>query len=422
MNRARTNPFYTGLITALVLIALMVGVVISGIPAGPQIPVPWNQKMTLNVQLANADALAPHASVEIAGVKVGEVESVNAQGNLAVAALQIQQQYSDIHQNATVYLRAHGLFGPKYIAIVPGTASSPELHDGDTITVNQTVQPVDLDAILQDLQAPEQQNLRTVFVELGEAAAGKGSDVNHLIAAADNLSQALQTPLTSIDSVGPNLSDMLVKDEQFNNYFAQTPLDQLVANSEQTVQAFAANASHLESLLVHADSSLTTLDTALNGQPGNLAAIIQTIGQKGGTIDKLDKFTYLLGLFGANLTGKEGATDPADQDVTGGIIGAVSNVASAFFYGDACPTAAHSSAVNDNHCSVSPDKKQHFLHVRSFNVTPPGPSTPSQQICLPVPTIPGFPQCVTLPVAYQTGPPSATYAGQQSSFGALLAS
>ncbi len=425
MHRPRANPFSSGLITAAVLLAVMCGVFISGIPAGPQIPMPWNQQETLHVQLADADALAPHASVEIAGVKVGEVESVDASGTLALATLQIQKQYSDIHRNATVYLRAHGLFGPKYIAIVPGTSSSPVLQDGDTITVNQTVQPVDLNAILQDLQAPEQQNLRTTIVELGEAAAGQGSEVNHLIAAADNISQVLQTPLNALDQVSPQLSDMLVKNEQFNNYFAQTPLDQLVANSETTVQAFAANASHLESLLIHADSALTQLDTALNGQPANLATIIQQLGKPGGTIDKLDKFTYLLGLFGANLTGRETqlGSNPADQDVTGGIIGAITNVASAFYYADNCPATKTGSAVNDNHCSVSPDGKEHFLHVRVFNFVPTLPNPNLPPICLPV-IIPGQPQiCLPSTVSYQTPPAGTSYANANlNTFGSLFAS
>lgn len=448
-NRRRRNPFLTGLITAFVLLALMAGVFVSGIPAGPQIPVPWNQKMTLKVQLANADALAPHASVEIGGVKVGEVQSVDAQGSLAVATLQIQQQYADVHRDATIYLRAHGLFGPKYIAIVPGTASSPALQDGDTINVARTVQPVDLDAVLQALQAPEAQNLRTTIVELGAAAAGRGSDVNHLIAAADSLAKVLPTPLKALDNVSPQLSDMFVQDEAFNNYFAQTPLDQLIANSEQTVRVFAQNSDHLQSILIHADSSLSTLDQALNGEPGNIATIVKLLGQQGGVVDKLSEFSYLLGLFGANLTGQERSTNPADQDVTGGIIGAISNVASAFYYSDACgATAPPPAPINqitsqaagppgDNHCSMSPDGRQHFLHVRSFNIVPNNSGPPTlPTVCIPITNLPlpipipsplqqTLPSQVCLPtlVSDKVPAPQAQSAGAQlSGFGALFAS
>jgi virulence factor Mce-like protein len=422
MRRERVSPFYSGLVAAIVLAALMVGVVVSGIPAGPQIPVPWNQTTTLKVQLADADALAPHASVEISGVKIGEVESVDSDGNYAIATLQLQQQYGDIHRDATVYLRAHGLFGPKYIAIVPGTAAAPVLHNGDTILVNQTVQPVDLNDILQDLQAPEQQNLRTLIVELGTAAEGQGDDVNNLVHAADTLTNVLQTPLTSLDRVAPQLSQFLVSDEQFNRYFAQAPLDQLVANSETTVQAFASNAAQLQSLLTYANSVLGQLDTALSGKSANLASIIQQLGKHGGTIDKLNQFEYLLGLFGENLTGKEGGSDPADANVVNGIVGAIENVRSAFYYADPCPAATGApGATDDNHCSVSPDGMEHYLHVRVFNFAPTLPQLPP---CIPI-SIPGLPNppCLPTPLSDIAGPGSGQYGGGQlAAFSSMLAS
>ena len=420
MNRTRVNPFVSGLSAALVLVVVMTAVFITGIPGGPQIPLPWSQKMTLHVQLANADALAPHASVEVAGVKVGEVQSVDAQGTLALATLQIGEQWADIHTDATVYLRAHGLFGPKYIAITPGTSGAPRVADGGTLNVNQTVQPVDLNAILQDLQAPEQQNLRTTIVELGQAAAGRGDEVNHLLAASDSLSQVLDAPIKAVGNVAPNLSDTLVNDDAFNAAFAQTPLDQLVANSEVTWQQLADNAGHLESLLTHANSTLASLDSALNGQAGNIQNIVHQLGQTNGTVDKLTNFTYLLGLFGANLTGKETSTDAADQDVTQGIIGAITNVASAFAYSQSCPPATPGStpgASNDNHCSVSPDGRQHFLHVRTFNFGPAFPGPPSPCTLLPAPLPP------ICPAAFEAGTPTSQLAGDQlSSFGDLLAS
>jgi virulence factor Mce-like protein len=391
MTSARTTPFLTGLVTAVVLFVVMSLIFMTGIPAGPQIPGPWNDRMTLHVQLADADALAPHASVEVAGVKIGEVQSVDAQSSLAVATLAISPQYSDIHRDATVYLRAHGLFGPKYIAIVPGTSASPVLRDGDTLSARQSVQPVDLDAILQDLQKPEQQQLRTFFVEFGQAAAGRGDDVNHLFAAANSLTRVLDSPVKAVDTVAPQLSDMLVNDEAFNNYFAQTPLDQLVANSETTWQAFASNAQTLQSLLVHADSTLSNLDTILNGEPGNLATIIQTLGRQGGTIDQLNKFTYGLSLFGANLTGKEAklGSAPASIDVTNDIIAAIQNVSSAFYYSDVlnpsvCPATPVNppGSANDNHCSIAAllaangigDGRLHFLHVLPFHYPPGEPN------------------------------------------------
>ena len=396
MHRPRANAFTTGLVTAIVLFVVMTVIFVSGVPAGPQIPLPWNRQVTMQVQLTDADALAPHASVEIAGVKIGEVQSVAAKGNLAVATLQIGAQYADIHRDAIAYLRAHGLFGPKYIAIVPGTTSAPQLHEGDAITVGHTVQPVDLDAILQDLQKPERQGLQTFFIEFGKAAAGRGDDVHSLLAAANTLTSILDSPLRAIDAVSQPLSNMLVYNESFNEYFAQTPLDQLVANSEASWKQFADNSGHIESLLTHANSTLSQLDVALKGQPANLTNIIHELGKQGGTIDKLNRFTYTLSLFSANLTGKEAAmgTDPASQDITQAIVQTITNVASAFTYSNACPVPewwTHQIGVDINHkpvypapqplpgsstrdtghCSVSPDGRQHYLDTDQYHF-PPG--------------------------------------------------
>ena len=428
MHRPRANPFFSGLVTAIVLIVLMVGVVVSGIPAGPQISLPWSKHMTLRVQLADADALQPHASVEIGGVKVGEVQSVASQGTLSLATLQLDQQYSDIHNNATVFLRPHGLFGPKYIDIVPGTASSPVLQDGDTINVKQTVQPVDLDSILQALQAPEQQNLRTAIIEFGKAAAGQGDEVNHLFAAANTITQALDTPLKALDQVGPQFGDFIVKNESFNASFTQAPLDQLVANSEASIKVFADNANHLQSILIHADSALANLETALSGEAGNIQTALHTLGaphtsagQISNTTDRLQEFTYLLGLFGANLTGKDTSDHVVgghSPDVTQGIIGAIENVRSAFASYDTCTPGV-------NHClSSGPLTGQaHYLRVQVFNFPPGGLPTVNISVCgLPIFNLPGLP---TLPCPISTqgqAAPNLLAGGEMTGFGSFFAS
>ncbi len=398
-QRPRVRPLWSGLVTAVVLLVAMVAVVIGGIPGGPGISLPWNHTMVLHVQLANADGLAPHASVDVAGVKVGEVHDVVAQGNMSVATLDIDPQDFDIHSDAQVLLRPHGLFGPKYIEITEGSNSGKLLGNGDTISVVNSVQPVDLDQVLQALQAPEAQNLRTAIVELGKAAAGQGDDVNHLLGAATTLTSTLQAPLQTLDRVSPNVSDLLIQNEAFNASFAQTPLDKLVAASNTTLAAFAANSAQLGSLLDHADSTLTQLDTALNGEGTNIRQSIELLGKPGGTIDKLTTFNGLVGLFAANLTGKEAAPGKRSSDVTAGIIDAIENVKSAFSSYD-CSVATSPCPQQD---------REYYLRVQVFNLGGSGQLTQQLQnaVCgLPIPQlpVPQRPWC-TLPASYGNSRP-----------------
>jgi virulence factor Mce-like protein len=411
----RVRPLVSGAVAALLLMVTMVAVVVGGIPGGPAITLPWNHAMTLHVQLANADGLAPHASVDVAGVKVGEVHDVVSQGNLALATLTIDQQYGAIHQDAQVLLRPHGLFGPKYVEISPGTKAAALFGNGDTINVTHTVQPVDLDQVLQALQAPEANNLRTAIVELGKASAGQGDDVNHLLNAANTLTASLQTPLKTLDAVSPNLSGFIVSNESFNASFAQAPLDQLVANSNHALAAFANNSVQLGALLDHADASLTQLDSALSGESNSIKQTIDILGKSGGTIDKLNKFNGLIGLFAANLTGKEAAPGSKPSDVTKGIIAAIENIKSAF--------SSYDCAVMVSPCPES--SKQYYLRVQVFNLAGSNQTTQQLQTILCGMVLPNLPvkvPCPTSPISFGSRPGQDVGTAEYSRLASLISS
>jgi len=379
----RFNPLHVGLVTVVVMVAVITMVFVSGIPAGPTLSLPWSHTMTVKAQLSDADALAPKAAVQIAGVKVGEVHSVDLQGNQAIVTMEIQPQYGDIHQDARVLLRPHGLFGPKYIELVPGTTTSPLLHDGDTIPGTQAALAVDLDQILQELQAPERQQLTTAIVSLGEAAAGRGSDFNHLVAAGNTLFNTLDSPVKSLGSVSSNLSDMLVQDEAFNASFAQTPLDKLVANSNTTLAAFAQSSQQLESLLTNADAALSNLDQALSGESGNLRS---TIEQLPAVIDKYETFNDQFTIFGKLLSGQYpgipgNLIDPHNAAFS--IAAAIENPLSATMGADKCP-------VNPQPFECSPlDGLRHYVRVQTFTSGNTPHSSPLGSLDLTIPLAPG---------------------------------
>ncbi len=171
-----------------------------------------------------------------------------------------------------------------------------------------------------------------------------------------------------------NLNDFIVKNEAFNASFAQTPLDQLVAASNTTLAAFAANSVQLGSLLDHADSTLTTLDSALNGTGSSLSQAIQLLGQPERHHRQAQHAsTALLGLFAANLTGKEAApSEKKPGDVTQGIIDAIENIKSAF--------SSYDCSVAVTSLSACPEQdKEYYLRVQVFNLG--GTSQALQTLC-----------------------------------------
>jgi hypothetical protein len=95
---------------------------------------------------------------------------------------------------------------------------------------------------------------------------------------------------------------MFVKDEAFNDSFAQVPLDQLVEASNVSLRAFADTSAQLGDLVDHANSALTNLDAALNGESGNIRAFLE---EAPGIIDQLNDFNSQLGRFAGALNGND---------------------------------------------------------------------------------------------------------------------
>jgi virulence factor Mce-like protein len=380
MNRKpRFNPLHLGIGVTVGMLLIITGIMLSGIPGGPTIGLPWSGTFTVRAELSDADALAPKAGVQIAGVKIGEVHSVDLQGDKAIVTMAIEPQYSDLHSDARVLLRPHGLFGPKYIELTPGTNAQPLLHDGDTIPGSQAVLPVDLDQVLHELQANEQHQLTTAIVEFGKASAGRGSDFNQLVAAGNTLTQVLDSPLKTLDSVSSNLSDMFVQDEAFNASFAQTPLDKLVEASNVSLKAFADTSAQLGDLLRHADSTLTNLDAALSGEAGNIRATLEKLPP---VIDQLDQFSGYLATFTSALNGNNPAVLPKSllTDCTAqnpsSLACAIENPLSATSSFDGtCPAPQKLSdytTTSTGFCSL--DGHYHYIRVQNLgNNNNPGP-------------------------------------------------
>jgi len=390
-QKPRFNPVHTGIAVSVAMLLIIAGIMVNGIPGGPKVGLPWSSSFSVKAQLPDADSLAPKAGVQIAGVKIGEVHSVELQGAQAIATLDIYPQYQDLHSDARVQLRPHGLFGPKYIELTPGTDGAPLLHDGDTIPGTQAVLPVDLDQILQELQANEQHQLTTAIVEFGKASAGRGSDFNQLVAAGNTLSSVLDSPVKQLDSVTSNLSDMFVQDEAFNASFAQTPLDKLVEASNVSLKAFADTSAQLGDLLVHADSTLTNLDAALSGEAGHIRSFLE---QAPGVIDQFSQFNGLLARFSGALSGSDPDVttknllvnfDPNNPATRLNLAAAIENPRSALssYDGNCTPGGFSSSNGNAGFCSL--DGHYHYFKVQNFG----GNNAPSPAALSLPPVAPG---------------------------------
>src|SRR5260221_6761482 len=101
-DKPRFSPIHTGIAVSVAMLLIIAGIMVSGIPGGPKIGLPWSSSFTVKAQLPDADSLAPKAGVQIAGVKIGEVHSVDLQGQQGIVTMDIYPQYQELHNDGRV--------------------------------------------------------------------------------------------------------------------------------------------------------------------------------------------------------------------------------------------------------------------------------------------------------------------------------
>jgi phospholipid/cholesterol/gamma-HCH transport system substrate-binding protein len=162
----RSNPVRAG----IVLVAIIVVVVYFGFTKH----VPFKHGFRLKAQFATAVNIHSKSPVRIAGVNVGQVSSIQRDGNTGLVTMEIETKGLPIHTDATVKIRPRlFLEGNWFVELQPGSPSAKTISSGYTIPVAQTADPVQLDQVLDALNTDTRANLQSFLINYGEALTRK---------------------------------------------------------------------------------------------------------------------------------------------------------------------------------------------------------------------------------------------------------
>ena len=98
----------------------------------------------VKAELPTAQAVVPGQgqTVNVAGVKVGEVGEVTLENGRAVVNMQIKEKYAPVYRDATILLRPRTPLKDMYLALDPGTPKSLPLPEHGLLPVAQTLPDV----------------------------------------------------------------------------------------------------------------------------------------------------------------------------------------------------------------------------------------------------------------------------------------
>ena len=223
---------------------------------------PWSNEFALSAEFASANGLVPEAEVRVSGVHVGTVTAIaDASEGSALVRMALQPGIR-LRQDTRAVIRPKTLLGEKFVELVRKQGSSqPYLPSGAIISQAQTGQAIEIDDILNAMDAPTRQAMSESFRQLGIALDGRQQD--------------LGAALAPLDSTIANLRPLARVGES-----RQAELDRILTNLNTIMQALADEQDQLGHLVDSGDtvmSAIASRDQALAGTVRNGAAVFGSL-------------------------------------------------------------------------------------------------------------------------------------------------
>lgn len=250
----------------------------------------------VTARFANASGLVKDASVDVAGVEVGHIESLAVDGNQAVIKLFLRSD-AHIRKDAAAVIRAKSLLGEKYLELRPESATAPELQNGDTIT--HTVASVEVDELLASL-GPLMKNIdpkdvATIVHVVAKTANDQGDSLEATVHNAAQISQQVNEMLTAnkhnVNAIATHVASMTQQGDAMLT--AKRPaIERTVANVDHVAGVLSAETPGLTKKANHIAGTVDQLATTLNQSAPALARNAdKTLAKLPATLDGMQNLT-----------------------------------------------------------------------------------------------------------------------------------
>jgi phospholipid/cholesterol/gamma-HCH transport system substrate-binding protein len=225
---------------------------------------PWSQEFALNAEFASANGLVPQAEVRVSGVHVGTVLAITDGSDGGALVKMALQPGIRLRQDTRAVIRPKTLLGEKFVELIRAQRSDQAyLQSGATIARAQTGQAIEIDDILNAMDAPTRKAMSVSFQQMGIALGGQQRNVS--------------VALPPLDTTVTNLRPLARVGES-----RQQELDRILTNLNSIMQALADEQDQLGHLVDSGDtvmSAIASRDQALAGTVQNGAAVFGSLDQ-----------------------------------------------------------------------------------------------------------------------------------------------
>jgi virulence factor Mce-like protein len=286
MNARRLVPYVLGGAVIVLAVVLLTG---------------GGDGYTVKAEFKDLGGLRKNSSVKIAGVPAGKVTNLEVTDrDTAIATFKLRDNAAPIGRGASVKVRPTDLLGERYAEVDPGDRDKP-VPSGSLIPKSATSTSVELDDILNMIDADTRTRLGIMINELGVAFAGRGADFNKLLASLPPSLEDTQKLIDEVDTENVAMKSAIVKGDRIlapisdKRHDMGLLVDQAasalttVADKRQELGATIANAPgalrELRTTLRHLDSASVELKPAARD-------LQRTAGPLRSTLEALPEFAH----------------------------------------------------------------------------------------------------------------------------------
>jgi phospholipid/cholesterol/gamma-HCH transport system substrate-binding protein len=232
------------------------------------VPVIGTSFYTVNAEFSTAQSITPGQgqTVNIAGVKVGEIKKVDLVDGRARLKLQLDQKYEKrVRTNATMLLRPKTGLNDMIVELVPGTRSAPAVPDGGTIVADRSQPNVNLDEVLASLDADTRDYLKLLINGAGEGLRGQSKNLSAALKRFEPTGRSLAKVNGLLSTRRNNLRRVVHNFQALSTELSRrdAQLTRFVSSSNGVFEGFAAQEANLRETIRLLPGALTATRVAL---------------------------------------------------------------------------------------------------------------------------------------------------------------
>jgi phospholipid/cholesterol/gamma-HCH transport system substrate-binding protein len=266
---------------AAVVVLFVIGIGVGGYILSQQrlylpgwVPLVGQNFFTLKGEFTTAQAVTPGQgqTVDVAGVKVGEISNVELKNGRAVVTMKILPKYGTVYRDASMLLRPKTGLKDMIIELSPGNPRSGKLKSGGTVPIQNTLPDINPDEILASLDGDTRAYLRLLLAGGAEGLRGNQAQLAAVFKRFEPTARDVAKITTLLSKRQANLRRVIHNFQQLSTELStrDSSISAFVVSNNAVFQHLANQDANLQATLQLLPPTLVQANSAL-AKTGRLA-------------------------------------------------------------------------------------------------------------------------------------------------------